>query len=149
VRVLILVLLAIPAPAAPPISDPATYVAEVYGHYLKAQQSHRDYVPPEDMFTARLSKLIRDDRRRAKGEVGCLDFDFWINGQDWTVKNLKVTSGASTKDSWTVVAKFMNLGSPNEIHFFFRRIEGRWLLDEVRSLADPRWTLSEILKCTP
>ena len=148
-RVLILVLLAIPTPAAPPMSDPVAYVAGIYGRYVKAQQSHGSYIPPEDIFTARLNKLMQRDRKRAKGDVGCLDFDFWINGQDWTIKNLKVTSGASDKDRSTVVAKFLNLGSPQEIHFDFSRIEGRWLLDEVHSLKDPRWTLSEILRCTP
>jgi hypothetical protein len=134
--------------AAPQISNPVNFVAEVYQHFLKAQSSDHSYRPPEDVFTPRLSKLIQDDRKRAKGEVGCLDFDFWVNGQDWTITKLSVTSGTAGKGQWTVIAKFLNSGDPQEIHFDFRSIEGRWLLDEVRSLQEPRWTLSDVLKCT-
>jgi hypothetical protein len=82
------VLIAAELAAAPAgISDPASFVTGVYQHYVKAQSAHADYTPPESIFTARLSKLIRDDRKRAKGELGCLDFDFWVNGQDWTLTN--------------------------------------------------------------
>ncbi len=146
---LVLALLAAPAPAAtPPITNPVGFVTEVYGHFVKAQSGHGSYRPPEDIFTPRLGKLIQDDRKRAKGEVGCLDFDFWVNGQDWTITNLSVTSGDAGKDRWTVIAKFRNLGDPAEIHFDFRRVEQRWLLDDVHCVKEPRWTLSDILKCT-
>lgn len=147
--VIILLLSVVPAPAAPPgITNPTNFVAEVYGHFLKAQSKASSFTPPEDIFTARLGKLIRDDRRRAKGEVGCLDFVFWVNGQDWNITNLRVESGPVDNDRWTVIAKFLNIGSPQEIHFDFRRIEGRWLLEEVQSVKDSHWTLSDVLKCT-
>jgi hypothetical protein len=143
-----LVFSALPASAAEPrISDPLTFVTGVYQQFVKAQSTHNDYNPPEDIFTARLNKLVQGDRKRAKGEVGCLDFDFWVNGQDWTLTNLSVANGTMDKDQWTVVAKFRNLGSPEEIHFDFRRVEGRWLLDDVQSLQDHRWTLSSVLRC--
>ncbi len=148
---LIFLLSVVPAHAAPAprISDPVSFVTGIYRHYLDVQSTDKSYAPPEDIFTARLSKLIRDDRKRAKGEVGCLDFDFWVNGQDWSITKLSVTSGAEDKDRWTVIARFQNLGSPQEIHFDFLRMEGRWLLDEAHSVKDPHWTLSAILKCVP
>jgi hypothetical protein len=151
---LILIFSTVPVSAAPTrISDPVSFVAEVYQHFLKAQSTGGSYTPPQDIFTARLSKLVRDDLTRSKGEVGCLDFEFWVNGQDWKIANLKVAIGTAGKDRQTVIAKFLNLGVPEEIHFEFRRIgaagkdEGRWLLDDAHSLKDPRWTLSDILKC--
>jgi hypothetical protein len=147
---LILILSALAAPAStPPISNPVNFVTEVYRHFVKAQSGHYDYTAPEDIYTARLKKLIQDDVKRAKGEVGCLDFDFWVNGQDWTITNLSVTGGAAGKDQWTVIARFRNLGDLDEIHFDFRRVDQRWLLDDVHSVKDSPWTLSEILRCTP
>ena len=147
---LFLILAAVSAPAAtPPITNPVNFVTDVYAHFIKAQSGHNSYNAPEDILTPRLSKLIRDDVKRAKGEVGCLDFDYWVNGQDWKITKLSVASGAAGKDQWTVVAKFRNLGDPQEIHFEFRRVGERWLLDDVHSVNDPRWTLSEILRCTP
>ena len=134
--------------AATRIDDPKAFVTEVYRRYIAAQKGH-EYNAPEDIYTARLAKLIRDDRRKAKGEVGCLDFDFWVNGQDWVIKDLAVTSEDAGPDRKTVIAKFLNTGDPQEIHLEFQRVAGRWLLDEVRSRKGEKWTLSQILKCTP
>ena len=135
--------------AASRIDDPKSFVTEVYRRYAAAQSTHSDYTAPEDIYTPRLGKLIRDDRRKAKGEVGCLDFDFWVNGQDWTISNVTITRADEGQERTTVIAKFVNLGDPEEIHFDFRRNAGRWLLDDVHSVLAHRWTLSEILKCSP
>ena len=135
--------------AASRIDDPKNFVMEVYGRFVAAQSTHHSYTPPDDIYTARLGKLLRDDKRRARGEVGCLDFDFWINGQDWTITNLTIASEDPGPEQRTVIAKFLNTGDPQEIHFDFRRNAGRWLLDDVHSRMAPLWTLSTILKCTP
>jgi hypothetical protein len=134
-----------PALAAPTrISDPVMFVSEVLRHFVETTQS---YEPPKDIYTPRLAKLIHDDEKQAKGEVGCLDFVFWVNGQDWAITKLDVKSGPASQDREIVIARFLNIGTPQEIHFDFRRIAGRWLLDDVQSVKEPRWTLSEILKC--
>jgi hypothetical protein len=139
-----------PAPAASaPIIDPASFVAEVYRHLIASEKTGQTYVPPEDVYTNRLAKLFRDDKKRAKGEVGCLDFDFWVNGQDWAITRLSVTKGVADQERQTVIARFLNIHTPQEIHFDFRRAAGRWLLDEVHSEKEPRWILSKILKCQP
>ena len=132
-------------PAATRIDDPKGFVTEVYRRLL----ADSSYEPPADIYSARLGKLLRDDRRKAKGEVGCLDFVFWVNGQDWKVTNLTITRSDDGPDRKTVAAKFLNFGDPQEIHFDFRRNAGHWLLDEVQSVAGQKWTLSDILKCTP
>ena len=140
-----------PLGAATQIDDPVRFVTGVYRHYIDAQSKHSEYDPPDDIYTPRLEKLFRDDKKRAKGEVGCLEFDFWVNGQDWQLSKLSVTKGTaagSGADRQTVVARFVNLGEQEEIHFDFRRMNGRWLLDDVHSMMRDRWTLSKILRCT-
>ena len=134
--------------AATRIDDPKSFVSGVYAKFIAAQTSHASYLPPDDIYTARLSKLLRDDRRKAKGEVGCLEFVFWTNGQDWKISDLAVASTNEGSEKQTVIAKFLNLGHPQEIHVEFRREAKRWQLDDVRSALDRKWTLSEILKCT-
>ena len=135
--------------AATRIDDPKTFVTEVYRRLIATQSTHSSYTPPDDIYTPRLNKLLRDDKRKAKGEVGCLDFVFWLNAQDWTITHLSITSTDEGQERKTVIAKFLNSGEPQEIHFDFRLDAGRWLLDDVRSLSAPPWTLSEILKCVP
>jgi hypothetical protein len=112
-----------------PITDPAAFVTEVY--------------------TPRLEALFAADDRRRHGEVGCIDFVFWVNGQDWELNNVSVTSQdvPGHPDRRLVIATFMSIGTPEEIHFDFQRIGGRWLLDDAQSLRGERWTLSTLLKC--
>ena len=143
--------IAVAAPAPPTrVNDPVSFVTDVYRHYMAAQSNRTNYSPPEDIYTPRLHELMaREDKIRASGDEGCLDFDFWINGQDWTLKELQVTRGGAAADREEVIAKFVNIRTPEEIHFDFRLVSGRWLLDDVRSLRGQRWTLSELLKCTP
>jgi hypothetical protein len=135
--------------AATRINDPKTFVAEVYRRLIASQSTHSSYTPPDDIYTLRLEKLLRDDRRKAKGEVGCLDFVFWVNAQDWTISHLTITNADEGQERKTVITKFLNGAEPQEIHFDFRVNAGRWPLDDVHSLSAPPWTLSEILKCSP
>jgi len=135
--------------AATRIDDPKSFVSEVYRRFVAEQSTHSPYTPPDDIYTPRLEKLLREDERKAKGEVGCLDFVFWVNGQDWTITRLTITSVDEGQKRKTVITKFLNFSDPQEIHFDFRLIAGRWLLDDVHSLSAPPWTLSKILSCAP
>ncbi|HLW76143.1 MAG TPA: hypothetical protein VKS01_04140 [Bryobacteraceae bacterium] len=135
------------ANAATTITNPETFVREVY-QKIKAAETSGSYQPPEDIYAPQLKPLIEEDRRRAHGEAGCIDFDFWINGQDSDLKSIRVTSqpGKASAEQMTVIATFIN-EKPQEIHFEFRRVNGKWLLAEARSLKAERWTLSKIVKC--
>jgi hypothetical protein len=146
-------MIVVSANAAPgsKIDDPVAFVKEVYGHYA-AHKPGTDYTPPDDIYTPRLKALFVRDEKWAKGEVGCLEIDFWVNGQDYELKNVRVSSRpvADHPDRTVVVATFLNLGTPNEIHFDFQQIAGQWLLDDVHSVrgaSAERWTLSKILMC--
>lgn len=130
--------------AATRIDDPQTFVTDVYRRLM----ANSSYTPPDDIYTARLAKLFRDDRRKAKGEVGCLEILFWVNGQDFAIRDLTVTSTDQGADRKIVTAKFMNIDRTEEIRFDFLRNGRRWLLDEVHSASATPWTLSEILKCS-
>jgi hypothetical protein len=135
------------APASK-IDDPVAFVKEVYGHYA-AHKSGDDYTAPIDIYTPRLKALFVRDEKWAKGEVGCLEIDFWVNGQDFELKNVRVSSRpvAGHPDRMLVVATFLNLGTAEEIHFDFQQIAGKWMLDDVDSVRGERWTLSKILMC--
>ena len=131
--------------AATEISDPAKFVTEVYGRYT----TKKSYEPPTDIYTPRLKALFAEDKRRAGGEVGCYEFDFWTNAQDFELRDVHVTSQdvAGHPDQKLVIATFTNLRQPEEIHFDFQKIGGKWLLDDVHSLKKETWTLSKLLKC--
>ncbi len=133
--------------AATRIDDPKTFVSDVYRRLSAPRSDSSSYTPPDDIYSPRLARLFRDDKRKAKGGVGCLEFFFWVNGQDWAIKDVAVTSADQGPDRKTVTAKFANIDRNEEIRFDFLRNDQRWLLDEVHSAAATPWTLSEVLKC--
>lgn len=146
-RIVLAAIMMLTAPAlAQPIADPVAYVKKNY-QLLAADKYHPD---DPSTFTPRLKALFDLEKKDAGGEVGRLDFDYWINGQDGKVANVSVkgvpVEGAA-RDREVVIATFKSLSTPEEIHFYFEKAGGRWLLDDVRSLkGEEPWTLSLILK---
>src|SRR5215813_7864739 len=112
----------------------------------KQYQGKGDPKIPESIHSARLRGLMAADRKQTpKGEVGRLDFDPFVNGQDWEIKKLVVTETERKGDRATVRATFDNFDEPREIEFQLVRQQRRWLIDDVASRIKPRWTLSKIL----
>jgi hypothetical protein len=66
------------------VEDPRAFVAQRYAAYVRGDSAH---IPPEPTwaYSPRLGALNSAYlvwQRRHGDEVG-LDFDWWINGQDW------------------------------------------------------------------
>jgi hypothetical protein len=135
--------------AATEIVDPAKFVTDVYSRYAASDRKGGTYSAPADIYTPRLKALFAEDKRRAGGEVGCIEFDFWTNAQDYGLRDVHVTSQDVTghPDQKLVIATFLNLRQPQEIHFDFQKVGGKWLLDDVHSLKKETWTLSKLLHC--
>ena len=141
---------AAPAGAATVITTPSTFVRAVYERLDKGG----DYIPPEDIYSPRLKALWADEVRDAKGEVGRIDFSFWINGQDGVPKAVQIKTHAvfGHTDRQIVEVTFRNSDKPKaqDLRFYFERLAGAWKLDDVISVgageADDAWTLSTILK---
>lgn len=135
---------AAPAKTATRIDDPAKFVIANYAKIAKSS----DYQTPDDVYSPRLAALFALDQKEAGGEVGRLDFDPWTNAQDFKLSSVKVTTSPveSAPDRETVTAKFNNLGTAEEIHFYFERTAAGWKIDDMRSAGKEAWTLSLILK---
>src|ERR1700743_701927 len=120
------------ANAATKIDDPAKFVTGVY----KQMAANNDYKPPEDIYTARLASLWALERKESGGEVGRMDFDMWTGTQDWVLKDIQVTEDtvAGSTARKIVTAKFKNIDTQEEMHFYFEKSGSGWLLDDVRSL---------------
>jgi hypothetical protein len=130
--------------AATRIDDPAKFVTGVY----KQIAAKSDYIPPDDIYTPHLASLWALEKKESGGEVGRIDFDFWTGTQDWELKDISVTQQPveGSKARKVVIAKFKNIGTPEEMHFYFEKSGGGWLLDDARSVKGETWTLSLVLK---
>src|SRR5215471_14823744 len=58
-------------PAATRINDPKNFVSEVYRHFAAAQSTNSLYIPPDDIYSARLGNfsVMISDGRRVKSAV--------------------------------------------------------------------------------
>jgi hypothetical protein len=130
------------ADAATKIDDPAKFVKTVYATTVGKKPE------PDDIYTPRLDALFKLDTKEAHGEVGRIDFDFWMNGQDGTVSGVTISKipVENTTSRQIIVAKFKNEQTPNEIHFYFEKTAAGWKLDDVRSVINDPWVLSLMLK---
>ena len=133
--------------AAPPA--PIDLVRDVYARLIAANQTGEGYDPGDDLYSPRLKTLEAAARKAAGTDVPCgLDFDIWFDGQEYDLKSADVSvAPGATADAEMVIAKFVSLRQPHEVHFSFRRIAGRWRLDDAESVVGTRWVFSRLLKC--
>ena len=131
------------------VEDPRVFVEGMYRDYLDPVSGPEW---PAFAYSDRLRALFDeyDAWQRQHGElVGSLDFDWWINAQDWQLSNVSVTETAQDENRRAEVARFTNVDRAEEIHFLFVRQGERWYLDDAiqgSGHGDYGWTLSELLR---
>jgi hypothetical protein len=116
-------------------------IATVRAFYAK------DSIRASQFYSKRLKALFAEEERKAGGEIGNLDFAFHVNAQDteegWE-KTLRLTLTSKAASRAEVKAAFKNF-EPQDIRYDLVHENGRWLIDDARSLGKTRWRLSTIL----
>jgi hypothetical protein len=94
-------------------------------------------------FEPKLAALIIKDRKDARGEVGKLDADPFIDAQDWEIDavNIAVRETASDKASATV--SFTSLGEQRTVLLALVKLKMGWRIADITS--DRKETLRELL----
>ncbi len=146
-------LLALPAAANAQVDDPRAFVAHTYAAYARAANA-----PPAESthaYSPRLRRLFAAYERWARSHddlVGSLDFDWWVNAQDWEIHGVTVTPAPGGRNRRAIVARWTNYGRRDSNRFLFVRIGGRWYLDDVvngNGREPDGWTLSALLRQRP
>lgn len=146
-------LLAWPAAAFAQVDDPRAFVARTYAAYARA--ANDPPAEPRHAYSPRLRALFATYERWARAHddlVGSLDFDWWVNAQDWAISGAAVTELPAARGRRTVVARWTNYGRTDSSRFLFVRIGARWYLDDVvngSGHGDDGWTLSALLRERP
>jgi hypothetical protein len=128
--------------------DPRGLIEWVYAPYLRGEIPE-DY--PKDQFTPTLRQLWDDMEQRSEAaDMPILDFDPFINGQDFELSDLVVADPLIEGDAATVVATFLNFGTPQEMRFTLERRADGWKIDDLESVSEEyAYRLSEILAADP
>ncbi|MDO1584673.1 DUF3828 domain-containing protein [Rhizobium oryzicola] len=103
--------------------------------------------PYTPFFSRALIALFQADRDRTpEGEIGAIDFDPVINGQDGRARNLTLTEPVIKGNTAKLQASFTN-GKRMVLHYTLVQEQGGWKVDDI---ADPKaeypWSLRELLK---
>jgi hypothetical protein len=97
------------------------------GHALDSEAVIRRYFEPS------LATLMAKDQKATakRGEVGSLDFDPFVNAQEWDIAefDIAVTDTAPGRASATV--KFSNLGKPTIVSLDLVAIKNAWRIRDI------------------
>ena len=144
---LALALAAVLGAAAPPKtidSDPVTLIEAIYQTYLDNTELL------DGIYSKRLQALIdKDERETPEGDVGSIDWDVFVDGQDFALSELKIVKVAQEADKAQVRATFINMGEAKNMLFDLVREDGHWRIDEVQKTLPPRYFMSKILSGDP
>lgn len=126
------VMLALALCACAPAKDgPAVVVEALYTPYL-VEDGPTPPVMDLDVFTPELKAEI--DRATTYGnmlETPIIDFDPVVAAQDWEIKSVAVTEVERDEDSAKVLAAFDNMGTPTEVPYSMRLVDGVWRIDDI------------------
>ena len=127
-----------------PTKDPLAYIKAIYAAYT--EQSPRPSLT-EDFYSRRMQSLLDADAKTTpKGDAGTIDWDVFVDGNDWALTKLRVTLVSRTDKRAQVRAVFRNHGKPRDMLFDLVHERGRWRIDELRQTQPGgRWTMSKIL----
>ena len=127
-------------------SDPVSLIKAIYATYT----ADNDNPGLPRIYSKRLQALIdKDEKETPEGMVGRIDWDVFVDGQDWKLTELKIALVSKSADKAQVRATFKNFDQSSNMLFDLVREDGRWRIDDVTKTIPPRWTMSKILLDAP
>ena len=134
------------------VEDPRRFVLDTYRAFARSEQS---MAWPEHSYSARLRELFADYETwtaAQDGLIGELDFDWWVNAQDWGIADVGVSETIESPRRRVETVRFLHGDRRDEIRLVFVREGERWFLDEAIEGSGSQgdgWTLSDLLRARP
>ncbi len=103
------------------------------------------------LYSKSLNALFAADAARTPaGDIGAIDFDVFVNGQDYQLTQLSIGEPMPEEGGVTVPVTFKNFDTPESLLFHLVREEGGWKINDIESLtAEAAWRLSVLLADDP
>src|SRR5437016_4097954 len=84
-------------------------------------------------FEPKLAALIIKDRREARGEVGKLGSDPFIDAQDWEIDSVDVAVRDAGSDKASATVSFKSLGDQRTIVLDLVKLKAGWRIADITS----------------
>ena len=134
---------------AAPKESPAQIVQKLYDAYQQPSVQENTALF-EDYASAELKALLAKDEQLAGDEIGCIDYDFVIQGQDYDAESIKKTLKIKALDKESVEAKFTNF-DPTTVIYKFACTENQCeitdLLEEDQETHKPKSFKEGLVNC--
>ena len=134
---------------AAPKESPAQIVQKLYDVYQQSSVQENT-AAFEDYASAELKALLAKDEQLAGDEIGCIDYDFVIQGQDYAAESIKKTLKIKALDKESVEAKFTNF-DPTTVIYKFACTENQCeitdLLEEDQETHKPKSFKEGLANC--
>lgn len=142
VALLALFTLVLPAAAAPKFEDPVKLVEYAYQRYLR--EAPADFNEME-LYTPRLQALFKEEE--ARGELGGLVFDPYLNGQEEPdLSDLSILLAVANEKKALVAVGFTNGDVYEQMMFTLVPGPDGYKIDEIQgAVPGNEWILSDIL----
>ena len=133
------VTLALVGSATPLVAaDPSAhdFVAAIYDTYVSKERNGLaldNDAKVRRYFEPTLAALILKDRRQAsrRGEVGILDFDPFVDAQDWQISDLAIAVEDAGPEKVRATVKFKNVDKPSAVLLELVKIGKTWKISNV------------------
>jgi hypothetical protein len=128
-------------------SSPEALLQSIYASYDTGEFPDDS----EEIYSHKLKDLFALDRERTpEGEIGALDFDPFVNGQDYELTNVQIGTPEVSGQTAHATVTFDNFGDSNTLAIDMVEESDGWKVDDVASVAGEfQWKLSEILGGDP
>ena len=122
--------------AAARAADPSaqSFVQAIYDRYKGKDAKSvemTDNAAVRRYFAPALAALIIKDRRQARGEVGKLDADPFIDAQDWEIDGVEVAVRDTAVGKARATVSFKNLGQPQTVILDLVKLKQDWRIADI------------------
>ncbi|MCT8972589.1 YbjP/YqhG family protein [Microbaculum marinisediminis] len=136
------------APSAFAQQEPDAVVGEIYTSYEDNGLGVSPTDPAlRDRFSARLQALLaEEDDRIDRDGIGNLDFDVFVDAQDFDITGIEIGTPEISGDKAEVAVGLLNFGQPRKFRYLLVMEDGAWRIDDIVAVSDDMpWTLSVLL----
>lgn len=126
-------------------TDPVKLLTAIYDQYSPG----REFPDPDfthSQQSTRLNALYDADAKEANGEVGRIDFDPFINGQDYEIKKLKIEEPLYAGGKAIVHVTFENFGDAQDLGIALVKEGEAWKVDDIWAGGEYAYDLLDILQ---
>ena len=142
-RLLLPLLLALATPAFA-YDQPRDVIMALYTPFLDA--ASWEYTDPAPLQSAGLNALFEKDRAESEEGIGRIDFDPYVNGQDFELTQLHVAEPVYVAGRAVVAVGFANFGQPRDMGFILVKEGDAWKIDDMWAAeAEHPYNLKDIL----